>query len=1326
MNDSLSTKSSRASLGPLLLITLAALIPVALRAQIEMGGVTGTVKDQTGAVVPSAQCTLTNTGTNVALTAASTSAGAYTFSAVPAGTYSLKVVAKGFKEYVLEGIEVHLGSVATEDVALQVGSTTTEVTVTSAPPLLQAQDASLGMIVDNTAATELPIFGTSGGRNFEALLNTAPGVQYSNNANNSTNTYFVNGANNSQVDVRLNGADDNAEVFGGISIPPIPDAIQEFKLQSGDNPAELGHSYGPVVNVVTQSGTNQYRGAVWEYNENDMFNANDYFNKLHQLVTNSVHTPNRPGKYKENSYGGMFGGPVRLPGYRGRNRTFFFVDFQRTDYTQSQLYPAQTVPTNAMQSSGFTNLSDTLTLNYQTSAANASKSEKTDGLGRVFQLGTMLDPATTRAVPCGGTDPVTGLAATCPSGSNPTKINGVQTAIIRDPYFGNAPAGCPSITSMNFNSTYNQGPVSPSCLNQIPAGRLDPNAVALLSLFPKPNQPSATSLSYANNYSSLVSQPTTTMQYDIRVDHKISDKDSVFGTFSHYNQTTPGAAPFPGFLEGGTSGSNFATTTPTYMVVATETHDFSPNLMNTFRFAVEHTYNTRTDVNGIDNQLGIPGQFGIAGIPQSAGNGGLPDFNVNSSISSFGSRSNITYQTVGAWEYFDSVTKIVGKHEWKLGGQWDWTYGQIAQLPSSRGSFTYNGVYSDVPFSGDSNTGIADFLLVPAVASGAYAAAGNALSVTGNVIGGANQYSGNNFATSTYRAPYLAFFAEDHWKITPNFTADLGLRYDYFGPYYSDGGQEASLWMGGDGNSASGAAYYIGHDGCATSMSQYFRSLLAYDNIPIICQPNNAINKMPKANWAPRIGFAYRIRPNLVVRMGGGVAYGAFGSVGYGGTPGTNYPFRFNVNNPSGNNAYTPQKLPDNVTTATMENIFGAIDMTNPLNASQPLGSVVLTGKQYNYKVPRFTTLDFALQWQFTAHDSIQGVFVGTLGNDLDSPGPYHNAVTELLTPSTNIVTLSPTAANPYAATGYVPFPNLSPNDGPTDFTNQVSNYQSGQVEYQHQFSAGFFTDANYTYSRCWSDTESQNNGAPGIRAPFVTGFGGIRNDYARCANEATHLFHFSGDVTPPVGNGQRFLSNAGALENGLVDGWHLTYLVVAQSGDLQNLNCFGTNGYGANPGFTGPWFASNTALQCFAPTVPDQHLYGPGSRDLAKTRITGYWNSSAFTAPQYPVLQNGQTDMSPLGVRGNQLNGPGFYDIDAALHKDFQIRENTKLEFQVQAINVLNHVQLNPPNSGTNSNANYTNPSGESLTGGFGTITGDRFNNGEGRILQFVGKLSF
>lgn len=1298
------------------------------QAGIDTGSITGTVKDPTGALVPGAQITLTNVNTGVVEKTVSTSAGDYAFPFVKVGTYSLKTEAKGFEASQINGIELHLGTNVTEDVSLQVGSASAEVTVTSAAPLLQAQDASLGLSVGAGLATELPLSGGAQGRSTLGLILLTPGSQ-------PVNSQLVNGVQSGALDVRLNGADNNSEVFGGQILPVIPDAVQEFKVQSGDNPADVGHSYGTTVNMMTKAGTNNFHGRLWEYNENDLTSANGYFNKRNQLTAKPAQ-PNRPARLRENSFGAVVSGPVLIPHvYNGHNKTFFTGAFQYTYYSNTPSYTG-TVPTTTMEDSFNTdtaNLSDELTENTNI---------KIDGLGRTFEQGTMLDPATTRAVPCGSADPITGLIADCGTVTknevgiytNPTSSLTGKYAVVRDPYFTAPGAGCPSlIGTTNWVSNFGPsggapiGPVPMSCLDQIPMNRLDPNAVALLKLFPKPNMVNANG-SFQSNYYRTVPQTVVSKGYNARVDHTFSEKDTAFVTFDHYNSLNDEQQMLPGILEGGSSVS-FWTTQPAYIVVLTENHTFTPTLINEFRISKAQQYNTRLDPNAINTTYNIPSQYGIQGIPQTPFNGGLPVFAVNP-ISSFGSRVNDTWQKTGSWQTSDEITKTIGRSEWKFGGEYTWTFGNIDQNANSRGSFSYSGLYSNVPGSGDGQTSLSDFLLIPADytanGNGASYSAASPMSVAGNLIGGLNGYAGNSSVTSTYHAPYIAAYAVDNWKITPDLTANLGLRWEYFGPYGSNGGQEANFWMGGDGNQPGGSAFYVGHDGCSAPMSPFFKGLLAEDNIPIICEPGDTVNHMPKANWAPRLGLAYRVRPNVVVRSGMGFAYGAFNSIGYGGTLGTNYPFRFNVQNGSSNNPYTPQFVgpTGSQQTATMENTFGAIDMTNAAAAYLPLGSLALYGKPYHFHVPYVITLNTAVQYQFTNHDAIEVRYVGNLGRQLESGDPYHNAARELLVPNQTLVKYNTTPGDPYSATSIdstIPFPNLAINAGPMENTGQISAYHSGQVEYVHQLAKGFNMDANYTYTNCLSDAQGgqQNEADPGNgRAPWVAGFGGYRADYDRCSNTSANVFKVFGEFSLPVGKGAPWASNVNGLVDAAIGGWKLDPIFYAASGNYLNVGCAGTiGGNKTTAGFTGPWFEAGTAWSCNAPLVKGVNPYKPGPADLPRTRTTGYFNSTAFTAPAEAVQTNGQMDFSPLGVRANQIIGPGWYNWDLSTHKQFLIHENMNFELVAEAFDVLNHAEMgNPSVSG------YTKPN-ESLTSGWGVITGTR---GGPRTWEFAGKFNF
>ena len=198
---------------------------------------------------------------------------------------------------------------------------------------MQTEDATLGQTIDENAMDDMPL----NGRNWASLGQLAAGTttqlpQNSSNSmqtGNSSSTFFVvNGVNFWQNDFRLNGMDNNVEFYGGseagsnASITPPPDAIQEFKLQSGDFSAEFGHSTGAVINAVVKSGGNRIPGDLWEYVRNTDFDANNYFNKQNGQPRASYH---------QNQFGGTVGGPVYIPKlYDGRNKTFFFVDMQAT------------------------------------------------------------------------------------------------------------------------------------------------------------------------------------------------------------------------------------------------------------------------------------------------------------------------------------------------------------------------------------------------------------------------------------------------------------------------------------------------------------------------------------------------------------------------------------------------------------------------------------------------------------------------------------------------------------------------------------------------------------------------------------------------------------------------------------------------------------------------------------------------------------------------------------------------------------------------------------------------------------------------------------
>ncbi len=290
-------------------------------AQESTASVNGIITDSAGGVVPDATVTLTNTKTSVRQTTVSTGTGRYVFVNIPPGEYTLHVAKEGFTSVTQQAFTLYVNQTATFNFTLQVGSTVQSVTVTSTAARIDTATAQLGTTINTNFVNELPL----NGRQFTQLLSLTPGANPISVAQNSGGGQSnplgeviipaVNGQQNRSNYFMLDGVNDSEVLFSSFAVAPIVDDIQEFKVQSHNDQAQFGYVTGGIVNVVTKSGTNSFHGAAWEFMRNDAFDARN------PLAGNKI-------ELRQNQFGANVGGPVLLPHYSGRNRTFFFGSYE--------------------------------------------------------------------------------------------------------------------------------------------------------------------------------------------------------------------------------------------------------------------------------------------------------------------------------------------------------------------------------------------------------------------------------------------------------------------------------------------------------------------------------------------------------------------------------------------------------------------------------------------------------------------------------------------------------------------------------------------------------------------------------------------------------------------------------------------------------------------------------------------------------------------------------------------------------------------------------------------------------------------------------------
>jgi hypothetical protein len=1229
-------------------LVLMFLAVVPLHAQVDTGTILGTVTDASGAQIRGANVTLTNQGTSATLSTTTGSDGVYKFTPVKIGTYSVKVSFQGFQAAEKRDVTVNVGADVVVDFSLKPGNVTEVIEVTSAPPVLETQSAAVGQVVDRRNVDNLPL----NGRNFTFLAQLAAGVnspQADTRGNAASGAFAANGLRPAQNNYLLDGIDNNSDTVDFLNgtnfvvLPPV-DAVQEFKVQTSDFSAEFGRSGAAVLNATIKSGTNELHGTIWEFFRNDKLDAADFFENAGGI---------KKGALRQNQFGFSAGGPVVIPKlFNGRNKVFFFGDYEGLRRVQGTVLTGS-VPTVAERASGYTNLQDLIT--------GQSGTQK-DALGRTIPIGTILDPATTRQISPG--------------------------VFVRDPF-----GTCPASTTTTFT-------LAACNLNILPAGRLNPNAIKLLNLYPTP-----TSGSLFSNFANSPKLFEHRNAFDSRLDINFSDKNQLFYRFSLADDPQFIPSIFGGIADGGAFQQGNQTANAQQSALG-YTHTFSPTLINTLRAGLNYLHTTR-NVPSANDLTNIPGRFGIQGVPQVQENGGLPAFAI-SGLATLGSNAFLPSDEVSStFQITDDVTKILGKHTFKMGFEWQHVKFSTLQPPWSRGEFDYSGLFTEIPGIGSGNTGRAQFLLTPIKST-----VPGGIDFVGGPSGGADDGGTHtsimlsNISLTDNGKDYYGGYVQDDLKLTSRLTLNLGVRYDFFGLVGEHHENQANFVPSGP---PIGAPLYIIPPGKNSgNLSPSFISLLAKDGITLAVtnKYGQGLGNSQKANFAPRVGFAYQVTPKLVARGGFGLFYNGFENRGFSPNLGENYPFQFNFTfqPPS---AAQPITFPGCATAgpggvATFETGFSCTPLSPLLvNAS----GLALRGVQFDYQTPYAMSGNFTLQYQLSSSMSLQAGYVTSLARHLET-FPNSNNVTQLI----------PAGAS---TNNFVPFSDFGQGASYAT-TNGNSFYHSLQTKVEKQYAMGLNFLATYTFSKVRTDARDLLNGGSiqGYRAQSIPGFG-IHGDYSLAPFDIRNVFHFSGGYELPFGKGKHFMSDAGGATNKLVGGWSVIWTATLQDGQPITLRCPSTTAQGTA--------CNDLLVKGQSPKL--------GLHNDSNGKLSWYGNPAAFTQPcalgaggvptSAPAGCVPLTGFAALGGGPTQVVGPGFHRLDFSVFKDIPFNERVRLQFRTEIFNIFNHPNFNAPNFGGNGVVAISG-SGNFTNSHFGEIGSTRDAPYDPRQIQFALKLYY
>ncbi|MBI4874187.1 MAG: TonB-dependent receptor [Acidobacteria bacterium] len=726
--------------------------------------------------------------------------------------------------------------------------------------------------------------------------------------------------------------------------------------------------------------------------------------------------------------------------------------------------------------------------------------------------------------------------------------------------------------------------------------------------------PAPTRSGISNNYDSMPRVPTVDNKGDGRLDHYFGSKLTAFFRYSHreYNQTDNPIIPLPLGADNSQGNVNIVNKQGAGGV----TYTLSPTSLVEFRMGITQTIGGKWPL-----QIGMPNmqeEYGIPGLPTDpAIAGGLSTQSIGG-YQGLGRRgSTPQFQNPVVINPKVNYSKIVSRHTMKTGWEFQRIHTEILDFSPQYGNDSYSGQFSRPTGAGQNNIfNVADFL-----------------------YGARSRYGLANWTVVNYRQRMNFFYFQDDFKLSPKLTLNLGLRYEYATPQWEADNRLSNY------DPAAVKTFP------AKSGSIYDRALVKPD-----CN-----------NWSPRIGFAYSLLKNTVVRGGYGISYIHFNRMGGENILSYNGPHVIDI---------AIDQLPDKPLCAAGE---GSPNCFRPTMMGYPAGMVApekfsTLNARTNY-TPADNRTAYVQSWHFTiqcelARDLVLDVaYVGNRGVKLMILGDYNQARPN--NPGENLVLQ---ARRPIQTFQYI---QISWGGG-------FSNYHALQTKLEKKFSRGLYLLNSFTFSKSIDNAAGHLETANGDNSRV--NYRDLRNEkgvgsYNQPLNNTSTLVY---DL--PYGKGRRFGSSAHSLVQGVVGNWRLTAINTMTSGMPVNLS------YGPTAQF------SVSGAPTYRPNIT-----GGAMAPVAQRNIDNYFNKDNVQLPVNPLF--------PFGNAGRNIaRGYAFYQADMGLHKDFPVwREGRRIEFRSEFFNLFNRTNFASPNSSRSSS-------------GFGTIRG----TSPARMIQFALKFVF